>query len=185
MAHRTPMGLVLNASVGFPASAGNPATTRSKGQQGAKASSAGQEDPFNLSADAQRQVEKLKKIDQEVRNHEAAHMAAGAGLVRGGASFSYQRGPDGRNYAVGGEVSIDTSAVPGDPSATLRKAQQIKAAALAPQNPSPQDRTVAASADSMAAQAGQELAAQRSRAMAGRQAYTKATPEPPVIDLQA
>jgi hypothetical protein len=73
--------------------------------------------------------------------------------VRSGASFSYQRGPDGRFYAVGGEVSIDTSPVPGDPQATASKAEQIQRAALAPAQPSGQDRAVAAQAARMAMEA--------------------------------
>lgn len=115
-------------------------------------------DTLELSPEARKQIAELQRTDQEVRAHEAAHMAAGGGLVRGGASFSYQRGPDGRNYAVGGEVSIDASEVPGNPAATILKAQQIKAAALAPASPSPQDRKVAASAGAMAAKASAELA---------------------------
>jgi hypothetical protein len=113
-----------------------------------------------LSQDQQRQVTKLKQRDQEVRAHEAAHMAAAGGLASGGASFSYERGPDGRLYAVGGEVGIDTSAIKGDPEATLRKAQQIRAAALAPAQPSAQDQAVAAQAAAMEAAARSELAAQ-------------------------
>lgn len=77
-----------------------------------------------------------------------SHLAAGAGLVRGGPSYTYQRGPDGQLYAVGGEVSIDTS--PGrTPEETIRRAQQIRAAALAPADPSAQDRQVAAAASRM------------------------------------
>lgn len=37
----------------------------------------------------------------------------------------YKTGPDGVKYAVSGEVLIDTSRVPGDPQATLQKAQLI------------------------------------------------------------
>ena len=83
-------------------------------------------------------------------------------MAKGGASFDYQRGPDGKLYAVGGEVSISTGAVSGDPEATLRKAEQIRSAALAPAQPSSQDRAVAAQAAMMAAQARSELAENRS-----------------------
>jgi len=100
---------------------------------------------------------KLKSRDQEVRRHEQAHLAAAGGLAAGGASFSYKTGPDGKRYAVGGEVNIDTSPVPGDPNATIHKAQQIRRAALAPADPSPQDRTVAASASAMEIQARRDL----------------------------
>jgi hypothetical protein len=121
-------------------------------------------DSLELSPDAQREVDKLKARDQQVRAHEAAHMAAGGGLVRGGTSYSYKQGPDGKRYAVGGEVSIDTSPVPDNPRATQVKARQIQAAALAPADPSPQDRKVAGQAAQMAAQAGAELAKQAGKA---------------------
>lgn len=108
-------------------------------------------------ADQQAEIAKLRQRDREVRTHEQAHIAAAGGLAKGGATFSFQRGPDGKQYAVGGEVSIDTSPVSENPDATIRKAQQIRAAALAPADPSVQDRAVAASANSLEAQAGQEL----------------------------
>jgi len=107
----------------------------------------------------QRQIAELKARDREVRAHEMAHQAAGAGLVRGGASFRYEQGPDGQSYAVSGEVSIDTAAVNGDAEATLRKAENIIAAALAPRQPSSQDRAVAAQASQMAAEARAQLIA--------------------------
>jgi hypothetical protein len=117
--------------------------------------------PEALTPSQQRALQQLQNRDREVRAHEAAHMAAAAGLVRGGMSFTYQNGPDGQRYAVGGEVSIDSSPVANDPQATLTKAQQIQAAALAPANPSAQDRAVAASAARMAIEARLALAQQR------------------------
>jgi len=111
-----------------------------------------------------REIADLKARDQQVRAHEAAHLTAAGGLARGGASYTYERGPDGVAYAVGGEVGIDTSPVPGNPAATLAKAQRIQAAALAPADPSSQDRSVASAASAMAAQAQREL----QRAQTGR-----------------
>lgn len=102
-------------------------------------------------------VRELKQRDAEVRAHEAAHLAVAGGFATGGASFEYQQGPDGVRYAIGGEVNIDTSPVPGDPAATLRKADVIRRAALAPAEPSGPDIQVAASATAMAAQAQAEL----------------------------
>jgi len=104
----------------------------------------------------QAEIEKLQMRDNDVRLHEAAHAAAG-GAFAGSPSFEYETGPDGRRYAVGGEVQISTSKVPGDPEQTLRKAQQIKAAALAPAEPSAQDRRVAAQAAQMSLQAQAEI----------------------------
>ncbi len=109
----------------------------------------------------QRMLRELRARDREVRAHEAAHMAAGGSLVRGGPSYTYQRGPDGRAYAVGGEVKLDVSKVPNDPEATLEKAEQIRAAALAPADPSPQDLRVASNANQLAARARIEIAIQR------------------------
>jgi len=106
------------------------------------------------------QLRTLKMRDLVVRAHEAAHLAAASGIVVGGASYSYQRGSDGVQYAIGGEVSIDTSKVAGNPNATLQKAQQIQAAALAPTQPSSQDRTVAARAAKMAIEAKAEISLQ-------------------------
>jgi hypothetical protein len=112
----------------------------------------------NLSQDEKYLLEKLKKADAEVRAHEMAHIAAGAEFITSGATFSYQKGPDGQNYAVGGEVSIDTSAEPGDPRATLEKMRRVRAAALAPAQPSSQDLKVASNAASQAAKAMAEIA---------------------------
>ncbi|NOX58032.1 MAG: catalase [Planctomycetes bacterium] len=110
-----------------------------------------------LTEEERKQVDELKKRDAEVRQHEQAHKSAAGGFAKGGPSFSYQRGPDGRQYAVGGEVQIDTSPVKGDPEATVRKMRQIQRAANAPAEPSSQDRKVAARA------AGQMQAAQREK----------------------
>ena len=115
----------------------------------------------NELSDAERQVvTKLKATDREVRAHERAHATAG-GQHAGAPSYEYQRGPDGRRYAVGGEVPIDTSPVPGDPEATIDKMEIVKRAALAPAEPSGQDRYVAAQADAKKLKAQAELAQQK------------------------
>ena len=119
-------------------------------------------DEQNLGEAEKRQVEKLRKADQEVRAHERAHMAAGSGVVMGGANYEYERGPDGKMYAVGGEVKIDTSRER-DPEATIRKMQQVKRAALAPAQPSGQDRSVAARASQIEAEARIELSKKKIR----------------------
>lgn len=130
----------------------------------------------------QAETAKLKKRDQEVRSHEQAHIAAAGGLARGGATFSFQRGPDGKQYAIGGEVSIDTSPVSGNPQATIRKAQQIRSAALAPANPSAQDRAVAASASALEAEAQREIQKEEQEAPSAEPERTTA-PSSPRIDL--
>ena len=110
---------------------------------------------YELTQDQKMQVIELQRRDLEVRTHEAAHMSAGAGLTTG-ASYSYQRGPDDKMYAIGGEVGIDTS--PGKtPEETLKKAAQIKRAALAPAQPSSADLQVAATATNMELDAKMEI----------------------------
>lgn len=112
--------------------------------------------PGKLAQKSQSEVQRLKQIDQKVREHEQAHLSAAAGLSTGGANYQTVRGPDGRQYAVGGEVRIDVSAA-ATPEQTIAKAQRIRAAALAPADPSSQDRAVAASASQIAAQARAEV----------------------------
>jgi len=113
-----------------------------------------------LTKEEQQEVQELKQRDAEVRRHEQAHLAAGGRYVRGGANFEYTRGPDGRQYATGGEVSIDVSPAR-TPEATITKAQVVRRAALAPAQPSAQDRGVAASASQMESKARSEVAKQR------------------------
>jgi len=112
--------------------------------------------PGQLTDEEKAQVKQLKKIDQEVRAHEQAHKNAG-GQFAGSASFSFDVGPDGRQYAVSGEVSIDIAPVEGDPEATIAKMITVAAAALAPAKPSGQDRQVAAQAAALKAEAQAEL----------------------------
>lgn len=114
-----------------------------------------------LSEEEKREVAALKKSDQKVHAHEQAHRAAGGNLITGGPYYKYETGPDGNRYAVSGEVTIDTSEVDGDPKATLIKAGRIRRAALAPADPSAQDRTVAAEAATMAFRAQMELLKQK------------------------
>ncbi|WP_016900085.1 putative metalloprotease CJM1_0395 family protein [Pseudoalteromonas sp. PAMC 22718] len=105
----------------------------------------------------QQQIKELKARDTEVRTHEQAHAAVG-GQYAGSPSYEYQRGPDGTNYAVGGEVPIDVGVINGDPQATIDKMQTVRAAALAPAEPSGADRAIAADATQKMAAAQAELA---------------------------
>lgn len=109
-----------------------------------------------LSESEKKLVQELKQRDQEVKAHEQTHKAAGGALVRGGASYSYQLGPDGKRYAIGGEVQIDVSEE-SDPRATKTKMQQVRRAALAPAEPSAQDRAVASMASRIEAAADSEI----------------------------
>ena len=120
---------------------------------------AGGQGPLQLDLAEQAMLRQLQSRDREVRAHEQAHIAAGGRYVRGGARFEYQEGPDGRQYAIGGEVSIDTSKE-SSPQATLIKAQAVRRAALAPAQPSAADRQVAAQASALEREARTEIARQ-------------------------
>ncbi|WP_159822008.1 putative metalloprotease CJM1_0395 family protein [Colwellia sp. 20A7] len=104
----------------------------------------------------ERVISELKARDQEVRTHEAAHAAVG-GSIAGSPSYSYEQGPDGKKYAVSGEVSVDVAPVSGDPRATITKMQKVYSAALAPASPSAQDRSVASAATQQILTAQSEL----------------------------
>lgn len=130
------------------------------------------------SAQEQRVINELKQIDSEVRQHEQAHLAAAGGIAAGGPSFQYVLGPDGRTYAVSGEVQIDVSPA-NTPQETIAKAEKIRAAALAPRNPSSQDRAVAAAAMQMQIQAQAALAQQQ------RESDADSTREPAATAAQA
>jgi hypothetical protein len=142
------------------------AETQSANSEG-KGEAAKQSGGTSVAPEQEQEVRELKQRDQEVRRHEQAHKAAAGTLASSGPSFEYQTGPDGQRYAVGGEVNIDTSAVPDDPQATIAKMQQVRRAALAPANPSGQDRSVAAKAAAMEQEARAELSAQRAERQPG------------------
>lgn len=131
-----------------------------------------------LSEEEKKQVAELKDADRTVRQHEMAHQTAGAGLITRGAQYEYKRGPDGQLYAVGGDVQIDSSPVPDDPQATIAKMERVKRAAMAPAEPSTQDRRVASEAATREMQARLELAQQpepKSNGDAGSKASTAST----------
>jgi hypothetical protein len=134
--------------------------------------------PVELTDEERAEVRELAAADREVRAHEAAHAAVGGSLA-GGPSFRFATGPDGVRYAVSGEVSIALEAVPDDPAATMRNAQQVQAAALAPAKPSTQDLQVAAAAAQLIVESQLQLSAQRAAALAetaaGHTSGTEAT----------
>jgi len=121
-----------------------------------------------LSADEKRLVLDLQSRDTEVRAHEAAHQSGGA--ATGGASYTYQKGPDGRMYAIGGEVSISYKSG-STPQETIANADAVIAAALAPANPSGQDLAVASSANMMKIKAQQQLAQEVQEKLTGKETY--------------
>jgi hypothetical protein len=121
----------------------------------------------------QQQLTELKQRDAEVRAHEQAHASLG-GQYASPPQYEYERGPDGRRYAVGGEVSIDISEA-STPEETIRKAQQVKAAALAPAEPSAQDLRVATEATQITLEARTEIAS--AKAEEAQLSYNQAIPD--------
>jgi len=101
-------------------------------------------------------INDLKQRDKEVKAHEAAHASVG-GSTTGAPSYTYEEGPDGKRYAVAGEVAVDLSPIAGDPQATITKLQKAYSAALAPAHPSIQDTRVASSAAKLILQAQSEI----------------------------
>ena len=63
-----------------------------------------------LTAEQQREVERLATEDRRVRAHEQSHVAAAGPYATGGPTFEYVTGPDGRQYAVAGEVQDQDTA---------------------------------------------------------------------------
>ncbi len=118
-----------------------------------------------LLQEQQASIRALAQRDREVRSHEQAHAAAG-GAHAGHPNYQFTKGPNGVRYASSGHVNIDISVVAGDPQATLDKMQTVQRAALAPAQPSAQDRAVAAKAAAQAAQARAEIARQHNDSMA-------------------
>ena len=115
--------------------------------------------PGQLSSEEEKMVQDLKARDREVRAHEQAHKAVG-GRYAGAISYSYQRGPDGGQYAIGGEVPIDMSPE-ATPEETIAKMRVVIAAALAPAEPSGADRSVAQAAQGQLVQAQADARAVR------------------------
>ena len=101
-----------------------------------------------------------------------ATSAATSDTLSGGASFTYQKGPDGIMYAIGGEVPvrIQTGSTPQE---SLTNLQGVVATALAPADPSPQDISIASKARVMMMKAQQELAQEIQEKINGTDSYTQ------------
>ena len=146
-----------------------------------------------LSTEEKQIVSELQARNSEVRAHEAAHQSGGAST--GAASYTYQKGPDGKMYAIGGEVPISMKSG-STPQETIANAQAVIASALAPADPSGQDQAVAASAMMMITKAQQQLAQENQKKLEGEAVYkneanagnnsnTSETPALEQIDISA
>ncbi len=107
--------------------------------------------PDQLTTSERADLAGLRQRDQQVRQEEKAH-AAVAGDLAGPISYTYQLGPDGRQYAVGGSVGVQARTVTGDPIEAMRLSGRMAAAANAATNPSAQDFATARQAYAFASQ---------------------------------
>ncbi len=110
----------------------------------------------NLSEEEKKELEKIKERDKEVRRHEEDHKAAAGSLAPASAQYEYTQGPDGKMYVKDGEVDLKVKEED-DPEKAKKNAEQLKRAALAPEEPSAQDMKVAQEADRMIQEANQKL----------------------------
>ncbi|MEA3512530.1 MAG: putative metalloprotease CJM1_0395 family protein [Campylobacterota bacterium] len=90
--------------------------------------------------DFARVLDKFKQKDSEVRSHEQVHASIGATTTP--ISYNYQKGPDGKMYAVGGSVRMETS-IPTDPKEASFKLDKIADAATGSAEVSGADTTIA------------------------------------------
>lgn len=95
-------------------------------------------------SDFERVLDRFKDMDQNVRSHEQIHATIGA--TTSPISYNYQQGPDGKMYAVGGHVRLDTS-MPSDPKAAMAKLDQIARAASGPSDLSSADMAITTAAN--------------------------------------
>jgi len=147
----------LNSTL--PKDGANVSATRQEATSEARAQVASAK-TAELTPAEQRQVRELQQIDRAVREHEQAHLSAGRGVVTSGANFAYTYGPDGKQYAIAGEVGIDTSPER-KPEENIDKGIRIQDAALAPRDPSPQDYQVAAVGSRLEGQGRADLVRQQ------------------------
>lgn len=111
-------------------------------------------------------LEALKKRDEHVRGHEANHTGAPGVITIGSPNYSFQIGPDGKPYAVGGKVTLATVGTK-NPTVARERAGALKRAALANGDPSPQDLAAASSARDMENEASlQEVTENEAKSLA-------------------
>lgn len=150
-------------------------TSQSNHSADTSAKTVAAQDEASMRREEQRLVQALVARDREVHAHESAHVAVGRQYVVSGPSYTYQQGPNGRHYAIGGEVQLDVSAE-AEANATLNKAEIVRRAALAPVEPSAQDRLVAARATQLAAQARLAIAAEQRELQQAHQPLSASSP---------
>lgn len=112
----------------------------------------------------------LARIDKGVHEHEMQHYLLAQPYARPPEYF-YVIGPDGRRYAVSGLTPFDVTPIPGDNDATIRKLEALVRAAMAPRDPSNEDRRVASTLEQL-------VTLLRQSGNAGGSAARRAMPRP-------
>lgn len=107
-------------------------------------------DGFGRTAREEKLIDDLQRIDKDVHEHEMQHYLAAQPYARTPEYFEVI-GPDGRRFAVSGITAFDASPIAGDTEATIRKLDTLVRAALAPRDPSEEDRRVAATLEQLVA----------------------------------
>ncbi len=133
-----------------PTGPSNPGGLGSDRPDGRSAGRGQPRSPQDLAPVDRARLDQLRGRDAQVRAEETAH-TANAGDLAGPIQYVYQRGPDGRLYAIGGSVGISARASSGSPEELRRIGQRLTAAALAAINPSGADQSVARSGDAFRA----------------------------------
>ncbi len=98
--------------------------------------------PNDLDEGDKELVKRLEQRDSAVRLHEQTHAAIAGKYAEGPPTYSYQMGPDGKMYAIGGSLAVDTGKE-ADPAENRNKARILQAAALGVAEPSAADSVVA------------------------------------------
>ena len=94
--------------------------------------------------DYERVLEKFKKLDSHTKTHEQTH--ASLTTTTGPITYNYQTGPDGKLYATGGHVRLDTS-IPNNKEAAVAKLDELAIAATASNGLSGADAMIARAAN--------------------------------------
>jgi len=139
-------------AIGTDAHAVRPEKDSLMAGEGDAGTSARRTDGKSLNHEDAALLQKLKARDAKVRNHEAAHIMAAGGQVHGLPTYTYQTGPDGKRYAIGGSVNISMLRT-GDAAYDARQAQNAYRAAMATGEPSTRDMQAAMKARSHALEA--------------------------------
>jgi pyruvate/2-oxoglutarate dehydrogenase complex dihydrolipoamide acyltransferase (E2) component len=107
------------------------------------------------------EIMELEQLERSVREHERAHLRTARNLAVSQPTFEYKEGPDGKKYAVHGEVKIDSAVAGGDAEEAIEKALKMQRTALAPSDPSSKDLQVAARARIIESKAHRKLAREK------------------------